>query len=155
MFGKRVMLELRDEDSIVHFTSQEADELAEFLKLEGEDSIKKAKLKPALPLTQALLDIKEAEYQKLKLEAKDTILAGCEIICIGEQPTDLIACPLSDEEQEKCRSRRQYESGRQARIKEVMEWIESHRLSGSLMHPLEYYQFELEQWQAKLKEWRI
>ena len=88
-------------------------------------------------------------------EAKDTVLAGCEIICIGEQPTDLIACPLSDEEQEKCRSRRQYESGRQAGIKEVMKWIESHRLSGSLMHPLEYYQFELEQWQAKLKEWRI
>ena len=52
------------------------------------------------------------------MEAKDTILAGCEIICIGEQPTDLVACPLSDEEQEKCRSRRQYESGRQAGLRE-------------------------------------
>lgn len=25
---------------------------------------------------------------------EDTFLAGCEIICIGEQDTDLIACPL-------------------------------------------------------------
>ena len=76
------------------------------------------------------------------MEVKDTILAGCEIICIGEQPTDLIACPLSDEEQEKCRSRRQYESGRQARIKEVMEWIESRRLVnyfGKQEHSLQSY----------------
>jgi len=38
-----------------------------------------------------------------------------------------------------------FEEGRKVRIREVMEWTESHRLSGSLMHPLEYYQFELEE----------
>ena len=41
--GRDVLLRVSDEDSIVLLTQQEAEELAEFIALEGEDSIKKAK----------------------------------------------------------------------------------------------------------------
>jgi len=41
----------------------------------------------------------------------ETILVGCEVICIGEQKTDLTACPLSKEEQAGCQMRRQYQAG--------------------------------------------
>ena len=38
-------------------------------------------------------------------------LDGCEIICIGEQGIDLTGCPLSEEGQAKCLSRKQYLAG--------------------------------------------
>ena len=50
------------------------------------------------------------------MEAKDTVLVGCEIICIGEAtpPTDLIECPLSAQDRAVCRERRQYQAGEKA-----------------------------------------
>ena len=83
------------------------------------------------------------------MEAKDTVLVGCEVICIGEQPTDLVACPLSEEEQEKCQSRRQYESGRQAGLREGVKWIESNHWKSELGGTIH---INSRDWQAKLKE---
>ena len=63
---------------------------------------------PALPLTQALKDIKEAEYQN--------------------------------------------ESGRQAGIREVAEWVEANHWKSELGGVIHIANRE---WQLKLKEWRI
>ena len=42
---------------------------------------------------------------------EDTVLSGCEVICIGEQDTDLVGCPLPLDEQRVCIQRRQYLAG--------------------------------------------
>ena len=84
----------------------------------------------------------------VKVEAEDTVLEGCEIICIGEQNTDLFACPLSRDEQLKCKYRRQYQAG----IKEVVKWINKHSRNTYIRAYGERTFGEIE-WQAKLKEW--
>lgn len=56
-----------------------------------------------------------AKIRALRMEATDTILEGCEVICIGAQSTDLITCPLSTDEQIKCPQRRQYQAGYDSR----------------------------------------
>lgn len=78
-------------------------------------------------------------------------LKGCEIICIGESftPTDLIDCPLTTQDQNVCKERRQYLAG----IREVAEWVEKH--FNDELGKCHYYRFEDYQWQAKLKEWGI
>ena len=86
----------------------------------------------------------------------DTVLEGCEIICIGERDTDLIACPLSREGQLSCLQYRQYQAG----VKEVVEWVESiscnqeDEVDGQRFLLL-VMQISTAKWQAKLKEWGI
>ncbi len=72
------------------------------------------------------------------MESKD-VLKGCELICIGESnpPTDLIACPLTKDEQDRCKERRQYQAG--------MKWLNTQLK----MHS--YIYVGLSEWQAKLK----
>jgi hypothetical protein len=47
------------------------------------------------------------------MKANETVLEGCEIICIGlsNPKTDLVACPLPIGEQLLCKSRMQYHAG--------------------------------------------
>lgn len=47
---------------------------------------------------------------------------------------------------------KEYEEGRRVGIKEVVAWIEKHKLLAS---PWNFYQFSEKEWQAKLKEWEI
>lgn len=76
---------------------------------------------------------------------KDTILVGCEIICIGEQSTDLLACPLSQDERGKCQQRRQYEAGR----REVVEFIEAH---GHPSKDTRHWEIDRDGWQDYRRE---
>ena len=65
------------------------------------------------------------------MKIEDTAdLEGCEIICIGEQETDLISCPLSKEEQATCKQRRQYEAGEKA----IMDWVSEHMMVRSYVY---------------------
>ena len=72
---------------------------------------------------------------------KDTVLRGCEVICIGEQYADLICCPLSTVERLRCQQRRQYLAGQ----RELADWVDQHVLRRSVFIPV------LE-WRAKKKE---
>lgn len=74
----------------------------------------------------------------------ETILEGCEIICIGEQNTDLVACPLSKEEQLKCKEKRQHLAG----VKDVLEVI------GYKPNTYTFYTAP-QLWKTKLMEWGI
>ena len=47
---------------------------------------------------------------------KDSILGGCEILCLTG---DLTTCSLPVEEQKKCKQRLQYQAG----AREVVKWI--------------------------------
>jgi len=89
------------------------------------------------------------------LGVEDTVLGGCEVICIGEQPTDLIACPLTREEQLKCKERRQYQAGRE----EVVKWLEDKMCLEQCGHSSEgyfeaYYWIYRLEWWDKTSEWR-
>jgi len=81
------------------------------------------------------------------MEAKDTVLVGCEVLCLSFEGSDYVACPLPLEEQKVCRQRLQYQAG----IREVVEWLKRHRTETTK----EFVDFTIlkEKWQAKLKEW--
>lgn len=53
----------------------------------------------------------------------EEILVGCEKICIGEQNTDLIACPLLKKEGRECKEYRQYEAGRSEIVNKLITII--------------------------------
>lgn len=52
------------------------------------------------------------------VKAEDTVLRGCEILCLTG---DLIACPLSSEEQEVCKSKLQYLAGEKEMFKKIRQ----------------------------------
>ena len=83
------------------------------------------------------------------MKTEETILVGCEILCIPAE-TGLMACPLSSEEIKVCKSYLQYQAG----IKEVVEWIINHYWPDE-HEPVSIRKFYTESWQAKLKEWEI
>lgn len=76
---------------------------------------------------------------------KGTILEGCEVICIGEQNTDLIARPLSRDEQLKCEKGRQYQAGRT----EVIKWVNINLIN--YIYPDRFG--KAQEWRAQLSVW--
>ena len=83
-----------------------------------------------------------------KMEEDRIILEGCEVGCIPVE-SELIACPLSEEEVRKCSRRLGYLAG----IREVVEWVERHtHKMNTNMYGISLGRAE---WQAKLKEWGI
>lgn len=55
------------------------------------------------------------------MDGRDTVLKGCEVICIGTQKTDLIACPLTKKERLECRERCQYRAGIREGVRRAYE----------------------------------
>ena len=84
-------------------------------------------------------------------EDKDTVLEGCEIICIGEQTTDYVACPLTQEEQIKCKERRQYQAG----MKEVVKLAIENDVLCPQEEAIKNNCFVCKAFYLKLKEWGI
>ena len=79
------------------------------------------------------------------MEAKDTVLEGCEIVCIGEQATDLIACPLPKWWSVMCKQHHQYQAG----INEVVECIRNNS------RPYSQGLYMFAKGVSKLKEWEL
>lgn len=89
------------------------------------------------------------------MHIEETVLVGCEILCIGEQGTDLIACPLAVEEQLVCKQQKQYSAGREYERTELIDFILDRRWYPEHWHYAEGIDFRTigssELWQ-KLKE---
>ena len=75
------------------------------------------------------------------MEADKIVLEGCEVGCIPVE-SELIACPLNEEEARKCPRRLGYLAG----IREAVEFVEKEKLIKTLLYSV---------WQTKLKEWGI
>lgn len=75
------------------------------------------------------------------MDTEDTVLEGCEIICIGKSipPTDLIACPLSVQDIELCTARQQYQAGceegrREDKDCKTCKWTSACNLVGNFLN---------------------
>lgn len=99
--------------------------------------------------------------------AEDTVLVGCEVLCLSFESSDYVACPLPPEEQKVCRQRLQYEAGRESMLAEVksgdvsvLDLLQAAKRDGirgvvEWMKRYAAYPHTVEQWQTKLKEWEI
>ena len=81
------------------------------------------------------------------MEADKIVLEGCEVGCIPVE-SELIACPLNEEEVRKCPRRLGYLAG----IREVVKWIEEQDTARGYLCSKVICSEELK---AKLKEWGI
>jgi len=99
-----------------------------------------------LKLGRSIREQSSLNRKEEKMGEGKIILGGCEVGCIPVE-SELIACPLSEEEVRKCPRRLGYLAG----IREVVEWIEQR----VRVYPVGYGMasvFTDKGWQAKLKE---